>query len=75
MMNLWLSEWKTMTRQRTYYAFLLLWIIVFSLLFLLEKNNTSLIGFTNTTGTIVNIIIYFVFLACLGNGLKTLVLL
>jgi Cu-processing system permease protein len=58
MMNLWLIEWRTITRQRSYYACSLLWIIVFSLLFLLEKNNSGLTGFTNTTGTIVNIIIY-----------------
>lgn len=68
MVNLWLSEWKTMTRQRSYYTFLVLWVIVFSLLFLLEKNNPNVSGFTNTTGTIVNILLYLLPLLMLMTG-------
>lgn len=58
MINLWLSEWKTMTRGRSYYTYLLLWVTIFSLLFLLEGTNDGISGFTNTSGTIVNIILY-----------------
>lgn len=58
MRNIWFSEWKAMTRQHSYYPLLLLWVIVFSLLFLLEKNNDSISGYTNISGTIVNIILY-----------------
>lgn len=69
MINLWFSEWKTMTRQRSYYSFLILWVTVFSLLFLLERNNEGITGFTNTTGTIVNIILYLLplFMMIIGS--------
>jgi Cu-processing system permease protein len=68
MVNLWLSEWKSMTRQRSYYTYLVIWIFVFSLLFLLEKNNPSVSGFTNTTGTIVNILLYLLPLFMMMTG-------
>lgn len=58
MINLWLSEWKSMTRGRSYYAYLMLWITIFSLLFLLENTNNAIASYTNTTATIVNIILY-----------------
>lgn len=69
MWNIWISEWRTLTRQRSYYSFLLLWVFVFSLLFLLEKNNEGLTGYTNTSGTIVNIILYLLplFMMFLGS--------
>ncbi|MEH7248015.1 ABC transporter permease subunit [Neobacillus niacini] len=69
MRNLWFSEWKTMTRQRSYYSFLLLWSSVFSLLFLLEGTNDSISGYTNITGTIVNIILYLLplFMMIIGS--------
>lgn len=69
MKNLWFAEWKTMTRQRSYYTLLLFWIVVFSLLFLLEKNNQSISGYTNITGTIVNIILYLLplFMMIIGS--------
>ncbi|WHY76860.1 ABC transporter permease subunit [Neobacillus sp. WH10] len=69
MRNLWLSEWKTMTRQRSYYLFLILWVLVFSLLFLLERNNAGLSSFTNVTGTIVNILLYLLplFMLIIGS--------
>jgi Cu-processing system permease protein len=69
MKNLWFSEWKTMTRQRSYFTFLVLWIVVFSLLFLLERNNSGISGFTNITGTIVNIILYLLplFMMIIGS--------
>lgn len=58
-----------MTRQRSYYAFLILWVLVFSLLFLLERNNTGLASFTNVTGTIVNILLYLLplFMMIIGS--------
>jgi len=68
MWTIWLSEWRTLTRQRTYYTFLLLWVIVFSLLFLLERNNEGLTGYTNTSGTIVNIILYLLPLFMMLTG-------
>lgn len=68
MIIIWFSEWRTMTRQRSYYFFLLLWIIVFSLLFLVEKNNESITGFTNTSGTIVNIVLYLLPLFMMLTG-------
>src|SRR6478735_4586008 len=69
MRNLWFSEWKTMTRQRSYYSFLILWVAVFSLLFLLERNNESISSFTNLTGTIVNILLYLLplFMMIIGS--------
>jgi Cu-processing system permease protein len=69
MRNLWFFEWKTMTRQRSYYTFLLLWVAVFSLLFLLERNNDSISSFTNLTGTIVNILLYLLplFMMIIGS--------
>lgn len=69
MKNLWLSEWKTMTRQRSYYLFLILWVLVFSLLFLLERTNAGLSNFTNITGTIVNILLYLLplFMLIIGS--------
>jgi Cu-processing system permease protein len=68
MINLWFSEWKTLTRQRSFYTFLFLWVIVFSLLFLLEKNNMGISGFTNISGTIVNILLYLLPLFMMMNG-------
>ncbi|MGG3563746.1 ABC transporter permease subunit [Neobacillus rhizosphaerae] len=69
MRNLWFFEWKTMTRQRSYYTFLLLWVMVFSLLFLLERTNASISAFTNITGTIVNILLYLIplFMMIIGS--------
>lgn len=69
MKNLWYSEWKTMTRQRSYLTFLILWVVIFSLLFLLERNNSGISGFTNITGTIVNIILYILplFMMIIGS--------
>lgn len=69
MKNLWFSEWKSMTRQRSYYTFLLLWVLVFSLLFLLERTNTGISEFTNITGTIVNILLYLIplFMMIIGS--------
>jgi Cu-processing system permease protein len=68
MRNLWFYEWKSMTRGRSYYMYLLLWIVIFSLLFLLEKSNDGISAFTNTTGTIVNIILYILPLFMMLNG-------
>lgn len=69
MKNLWFSEWKTMMRQRSYYTLLIFWVVIFSLLFLLERNNQSISGFTNITGTIVNIILYLLplFMMIIGS--------
>jgi Cu-processing system permease protein len=69
MRNLWYSEWKMMSRQRSYYSFLLLWVSVFSLLFLLAETTNGISGFTNITGTIVNIILYLLplFMMIIGS--------
>lgn len=56
--NIWLFEWKILMRQKSYYALILLWILIFSLLFLLQKNQGAVSGYTNVTATIVNIILY-----------------
>jgi Cu-processing system permease protein len=58
-----------MTRQRSYYTFLILWVLVFSLLFLLERNNDGISSFTNVTGTIVNILLYLLplFMMIIGS--------
>ncbi|WP_042355549.1 ABC transporter permease [Bacillus rubiinfantis] len=68
MINIWFSEWKTFTRQRSFYAFLLLWIAIFSLLFLLQKNNSGISDFTNITATIVTILLYLLPLFMTING-------
>ncbi len=69
MRNLWISEWRTMTRQHSYYLFFILWVLVFSLLFLLESNNEGISSFTNITGTIVNILLYLLplFMLIIGS--------
>jgi Cu-processing system permease protein len=69
MRNFWIFEWKTMTRQRSYYTSIILWVLVFSLLFLLERTNDAISGFTNITGTIVNIILYLLplFMMIIGS--------
>jgi Cu-processing system permease protein len=69
MRNLWWNEWKTMTRQRSYYSTLLLWVVVFSLLFLLVRNTEGITGFTNVTGTMINILLYLLplFMMIIGS--------
>lgn len=69
MWNIWQYEWKTMTRQRSYYGFLGLWVIVFSLVFLLEGSNPGISGYTNTAATIVNILLYLLplFMMLIGS--------
>lgn len=69
MRTIWESEWKMMTRQRSSFAFVGLWVIVFSLIFILENNNQDISGFTNTAGTIVNILLYLLplFMMLIGS--------
>lgn len=69
MRTIWESEWKMVTRQRSSYAFVGMWVIVFSLIFMLENNNQDISGFTNTAGTIVNILLYLLplFMMLIGS--------
>lgn len=68
MRNIWKAEWRLTIRQRSSYTFVFLWIFVLSLLFLLERNNPALTGYTNMTGTIANIVLYIVPLFMLVAG-------
>ena len=60
MWNIWRSELRMTVRQRSYYSFLILWVAVLSLLFLLQSSAPSLTGYTNTTGTVVNVALYII---------------
>lgn len=68
MWNIWRSELRMTVRQRSYYSFLILWVAVLSLLFLLQSSAPSLTGYTNTTGTVVNVALYIIPLFMLING-------
>lgn len=69
MRNILISELRMTVRQRFYYSFLILWVSVLSLLFLLQRNAPSLNGYTNVTGTIVNIALYIIplFMLIIGS--------
>ena len=69
MWNIWRSELRMTVRQRSYYSFLILWVAVLSLLFLLQSSAPSLTGYTNTTGTVVNIALYIIplFMLIIGS--------
>lgn len=68
MKQVWLSEWKILTRQKSYYSLIVLWMLVFSLLFLLQGNYGGVAGYTNITATIANIILYLLPLFMLITG-------
>ncbi len=72
MWNIWRSELQMTVRQRSYYSFLILWVAVLSLLFLLQSSAPSLTGYTNTTGTVVNVALYIIPLFMLINGSFTI---
>ncbi|CAM3973449.1 ABC transporter permease [Mesobacillus zeae] len=69
MWNIWRSELRMTVRQRSYYSFLVLWVVVLSLLFLLQSSAPSLTGYTNMTGTIVNVALYIIplFMLIIGS--------
>lgn len=69
MWNIWRSELRMNVRQRSYYSFLVLWVVVLSLLFLLQASAPSLTGYTNMTGTVVNIALYIIplFMLIIGS--------
>ncbi|MFD3448370.1 ABC transporter permease [Microbacteriaceae bacterium 4G12] len=69
MWNIWRFEWRNTMRQNAYYMLSVLWIGVLSLLFLLERNTPSLSGYTNITGTIVNLLLYILplFMLIIGS--------
>ncbi|MGE7763857.1 ABC transporter permease [Peribacillus sp. NPDC096540] len=69
MWNIWRSELRMTVRQRSYYSFLFLWVAVLSLLFLLQSSAPSLTGYTNTTGTVVNVALYIIplFMLIIGS--------
>ncbi|CAI8843055.1 MULTISPECIES: ABC transporter permease [Bacillus] len=68
MWNICYSEWRRTVREKSSYTFLLLWIVILSLLFLMERNVPSLVGYTNTMGTILNLILYIIPLFMLIAG-------
>ncbi|KFN03033.1 ABC transporter permease [Bacillus clarus] len=68
MRNILYSEWRSTVREKSAYTFLLLWIAMLSLLFLMERSIPSLVGYTNATGTILNLILYIVPLFMLITG-------
>lgn len=69
MWNIWFSELRMTVRQRSYYSFLGLWVAVLSLLFLLQSSSPSLTGYTNTSGTIINVALYIIplFMLIIGS--------
>ena len=69
MWNIWRSELSMTVRQRSYYSFLILLVAVLSLLFLLQSSAPSLTGYTNMTGTVVNVALYIVplFMLIIGS--------
>ncbi|KON70923.1 ABC transporter permease [Peribacillus butanolivorans] len=69
MWNIWRSELRMTVRQRSYYSFFGLWVAVLSLLFLLQSSAPSLTGYTNTTGTVVNVALYIIplFMLIIGS--------
>lgn len=69
MWNIWRSELRMTVRQRSYYSFFILWVAVLSLLFLLQNSAPSLTGYTNTTGTVVNVALYIIplFMLIIGS--------
>lgn len=69
MWNIWRSELRMTVRQGSYYSFLILWVAVLSLLFLLQSSAPSLTGYTNTTGTVVNVALYIIplFMLIIGS--------
>lgn len=68
MWNIWQSELRMTVRQRSYYSLLVLWVAVWSLLFLLQSSAPSLVGYTNITGTVVNVTLYIIPLFMLITG-------
>ncbi len=69
MWNIWRSELRMTVRQRSYYSFFILWVAVWSLLFLLQSSAPSLTGYTNMTGTTVNVALYIIplFMMIIGS--------
>lgn len=69
MWTIWRSELRMTVRQRSYYSFLALWVAVLSLLFLLQSSAPSLTGYTNMTGTVVNVALYIIplFMLIIGS--------
>ncbi len=68
MWNIWRSELTVSFRQRTYFSFVILWVIVLSFLFLLQSTSPAFNGYTNITGTIMNLLLYIIPLFMLING-------
>lgn len=68
MWSIWLSEWRSTSRQKSYYSILILWLLIISLLIVLERTNGTISGYTNITGTIVNIMLYILPLFMLIYG-------
>lgn len=56
-------------RQHNFYMFLLFWVVVLSLLFLLQRNAAALTEYTNMAGTIMNVVLYIIplFMTIIGS--------
>ncbi|WP_410984713.1 ABC transporter permease [Bacillus cereus] len=69
MWNILYSEWCSAVRNKSAYTFLLLWVTMLSLIFIMEKNISILAGYTNVTGTMINLILYIVplFMLIIGS--------
>ena len=68
MWNILYAEWCSAVKGKFSYTFSLLWITMFSLLFVMERNKVALAGYTNVTGTMVNLILYMIPLLMLIVG-------
>ncbi|MEJ9212058.1 ABC transporter permease [Bacillus smithii] len=68
MWNIWRSELMLTFRQRTYYSFVILWVVILGFLFLLQGTSPAFSGYTNITGTIMNLLLYIIPLFMLING-------
>lgn len=60
MWNILYAEWYSAVRGKLSYTFSLLWITMFSLLFVMERKHAALAGYTNVTGTMLNLILYMI---------------
>ncbi|MED1270944.1 ABC transporter permease, partial [Bacillus mycoides] len=50
MWNILYSEWRSAVSGKFAYMFLFLWITMFSVIFVMERNTQALAGYTNVTG-------------------------
>ncbi|MCT2536497.1 ABC transporter permease [Aquibacillus koreensis] len=63
------TEWRTTLRQPSSFTFVILWTVVISLLFLLNRGLPQFDGYTNVLGTIINLLLYLLplFMLIIGS--------